>query len=111
MAETLRDRRWRTGPAVFRHLGKLLTEGHASLRDDFEVSWEQADVAVEVAAAAGATGAKMIGGGFGGSVLALLPAEREAAVRSALAAAFAAREWAAPVFLDAIPSPAARRIM
>ena len=61
----------------------MLTEGHASLRDDFEVSWQQADVAVNVAIEAGAYGAKMIGGGFGGSVLALLPAGRLPSVRTA----------------------------
>ena len=60
-------------PDSYPFIGKLLTEGHASLRDDFEVSWPQADAAVAVAIEAGAYGAKMIGGGFGGSVLALLP--------------------------------------
>ena len=43
-----------------------------SLRDDFEISWPEADVAVDAALAAGALGARMIGGGFGGSVLALV---------------------------------------
>ena len=62
------------------------------------------DAAIE----AGAYGAKMIGGGFGGSVLALLPAERVAAVRVALAESFAARGWTPPEFLEAIPAPAAR---
>ena len=90
--------------------GKLLTEGHASLRDDFEVSWPQADVAVDAAVEAGAYGAKMIGGGFGGSVLALMPAERAPSVRAALAESFAARNWTPPEFLEAIPAPAARRL-
>jgi galactokinase len=94
---------------TFRYVGALLTEGHASLRDDFEVSWPQADAAVDVAIGSGAYGAKMIGGGFGGSVLALIPGEREATVRSLLSETFAARGWAAPEFLDAVPSPAARR--
>jgi galactokinase len=99
------------GTGAFRFLGQLLTAGHASLRDDFEVSWEQADVTVDAALAAGAYGAKMIGGGFGGSVLALLPAGREAAVRSVISEAFQRRAWAAPEFLDARPSPAARRLL
>jgi galactokinase len=90
--------------------GKLLTEGHASLRDDFEVSWPQADAAVDAAIEAGAYGAKMIGGGFGGSVLALIPAERVRSVREALAESFAARNWTPPEFLEAIPAPAARRV-
>jgi galactokinase len=95
--------------ATYRYVGTLLTEGHVSLRDDFEVSWPQADAAVDVAIGSGAYGAKMIGGGFGGSVLALIPLEREASVRSLLSETFSARGWAAPDFLDAVPSPAARR--
>ena len=95
--------------AVYRYVGALLTEGHASLRDDFEVSWPQADAAVNVAIGSGAYGAKMIGGGFGGSVLALIPLEREATVRSLLSETFQQRGWAAPEYLDAVPSPAARR--
>jgi galactokinase len=91
-------------------IGKLLVEGHASLRDDFQVSWPQADVAVETAITAGAYGAKMIGGGFGGSVLALAPAGRTAAVRAAVSEAFTGRGWTPPEFLDAVPSPAARQI-
>ena len=94
---------------TYRYVGTLLTEGHASLRDDFEVSWPQADTAVDVAIGAGAYGAKMIGGGFGGSVLALIPLEREATVRSLLSETFSERGWAAPEFLAAVPSPAARR--
>jgi galactokinase len=97
------------GADTLRYVGALLTQGHASLRDDFEVSWPQADAAVHVAIESGAYGAKMIGGGFGGSVLALIPLEREATVRSLLSEAFSARGWAAPRFLDAVPSPAARR--
>ena len=66
--------RGENGADTYRYVGTLLTEGHASLRDDFEVSWPQADAAVDAAIGAGAYGAKMIGGGFGGSVLALIPA-------------------------------------
>jgi galactokinase len=91
-------------------IGKLLTEGHASLRDDFEVSWPQADAAVAVANEAGAYGAKMIGGGFGGSILALLPSERVTSMRAALSASFAARGWTPPKFLEAVAAPAARRL-
>ncbi|HZZ54449.1 MAG TPA: galactokinase [Trebonia sp.] len=96
--------------AIYRYIGRLLTEAHASLRDDFEVSWPAADVTVEVAVAAGALGARMIGGGFGGSVLALIPVERIAAVRAALTDAFTERGWTPPEFIDAIPSAAARQL-
>ena len=97
-------------PDIYPFTGKLLTEGHASLRDDFEVSWPQADAAVGAAIEAGAYGAKMIGGGFGGSVLALVPAEFAPSVRTALAGAFAERDWTPPEFLEAIPAAAARRL-
>jgi galactokinase len=104
---------WPAGPGdreMYALIGRLLVEGHASLRDDFEVSWPEADVAVEVAVAAGAYGAKMIGGGFGGSVLALVPDERAGALRAAVTETFTARGWTPPEFLDAVPSPPARRI-
>ena len=55
-------------------IGPLLTASHASLRDDFEVSWPEADAAVGTAVRAGALGARMTGGGFGGAVIALAPA-------------------------------------
>ena len=95
---------------IYRYIGESLIEGHASLRDDFEVSWREADVTVAEAVAAGAYGAKMIGGGFGGSVLALMPAEREGAVRTAVTEAFTANGWTPPEFLEAVPSPPARRL-
>jgi galactokinase len=93
-----------------RYMGSLLLEGHASLRDDFEVSWPEADLAVETTMTAGAYGAKMIGGGFGGSVLALVPTGRAGAVRTAVTEMFITRDWTPPDFLDAIPSPPARRL-
>jgi galactokinase len=51
--------------------GQLLLQSHASLRDDYEVSTPELDVLVERACAAGAYGARLVGGGFGGSILAL----------------------------------------
>jgi galactokinase len=111
IAEVLNAPAARDGDAgAFRLIGELLTEGHASLRDDFEVSWPAADLTVETAIAAGAYGAKMIGGGFGGSVLALVPRSSLEPVRAAVAGAFTAREWNHPQFLDAVPSPPARRL-
>jgi galactokinase len=107
MAAALQDL---AAPGVYAFAGQLLTEGHVSLRDDFEVSWPEADIAVAVAIAAGALGAKMIGGGFGGSVLALIPADRLAEVRAALTEAFSERGWTPPEYLDAVPSAAARRL-
>jgi galactokinase len=91
-------------------VGALLTASHLSLRDQFAVSWPEADVAVEEAVRAGARGARMVGGGFGGSVIALVPAERAENVRTAITAAYAGRGWAEPRFLDAVPSEGARRV-
>jgi galactokinase len=98
-----------TGPAAYARIGDLLSAAHRSLRDDFEVSWPQADVAVEAAGAAGALGARMIGGGFGGSVLVLAPAGAGPAVRAAIDGAFGRRSWTPPEFTAAVPSAGAAR--
>jgi galactokinase len=96
---------------AYRDIGRLLTQAHASLRDDFEISWPEADTTVEAALAAGAFGARMIGGGFGGSVLALVPAGRGGVpVRAAITEAFGRHGWRTPQFLDAVPSASARRV-
>jgi galactokinase len=99
------------GADLYREIGRLLTQAHSSLRDDFEISWPEADAAVEAAVAAGALGARMIGGGFGGSVLALTPAASGDSVRAAVTEAFTRHGWTAPEFLDAAPSACARRLV
>ena len=81
-------------------LGRLMTASHASLRDDYEVSCPELDVAVESALEAGALGARMTGGGFGGSAIALVPSGTEAAVQDAVLGAFEAEGWAIPRFVD-----------
>ncbi|NJP46221.1 galactokinase [Actinacidiphila epipremni] len=68
-------------------IGPLLTAGHASLRDDFQVSCAELDLVAGTALDAGALGARMTGGGFGGSVVALVPEERAGAVTQAVRAA------------------------
>jgi galactokinase len=91
--------------------GGLLSASHVSLRDDFQVSWPAADVAVEAALSAGALGARMTGGGFGGCVLVLLPADRHAAVTAALRAALGApAALAEGQFLTAEPARGAREV-
>jgi galactokinase len=90
-------------PAV----GVHLDASHASLRDDFEVSCAELDLAVATARAAGAVGARMVGGGFGGSVLALVPAAHTPTVRDAVTAAFADAGLAPPAYLLAVPSEGA----
>jgi len=90
-------------------IGPLLSASHRSLAGDFEVSWPQADAAVSAAERGGAAGARMVGGGFGGSVIALVPADT-AGVRAAVSGEFAARGWPAPRFLAAPPSAGAHRL-
>ena len=91
-------------------IGELLTASHRSLRDEFRVSWPQADAAVEAAIDAGAAGARMTGGGFGGSVVALLESERAGPIRHAITRSFTRHGWPAPRYLDTIPSDGARRL-
>jgi galactokinase len=68
------------------------------------------DVAVDVAREHGALGARMTGGGFGGSAIALVPTDAVDTVAQAVHEAFAARRWTAPAFLLAEPSASGRRI-
>jgi galactokinase len=76
-----------------RELGELLTESHRSLRDDYEVSCAELDLAVDAALTAGALGARMTGGGFGGFAIALTDAGREHAIRSQVSKAFRNEGW------------------
>ncbi|HET7430485.1 MAG TPA: galactokinase [Nocardioides sp.] len=89
-------------------LAAALDASHVSMRDDFEISCGELDLAVETAQAAGARGARMTGGGFGGSALALVPASSLADVRRAVTAAFADAGFRAPAYLLATPSGGAR---
>jgi galactokinase len=86
-------------------IGPLLTAGHASLRDDFQVSCPELDLLADTALAAGALGARMTGGGFGGSVIVLTAADAAAEVSRALVAALPQ----ARVF-EAVPAQGAHRL-
>lgn len=89
--------------------GKSMQASHASLRDDYEVSVAQLDVSVDVAMQHGALGARMTGGGFGGSSIALLPSENVEVAAEAIARAFAKAGFAEPEFAVALPGAGARR--
>jgi galactokinase len=91
-------------------VGPLLTASHVSLRDDYEVSCDELDVVVESALAAGAIGARMTGGGFGGSAIALAPTDRVELVEQAVGRAFVDRGWELPAVLEAPASSAADRV-
>ena len=71
---------------------------------------EELDVACAVAVETGALGARMTGGGFGGSAIALVPSERADAVAAAVTAAFAERGWRPPGVLPGRPAAGARRL-
>ncbi|WP_144790686.1 galactokinase family protein [Kocuria palustris] len=85
-------------------VGRILTAGHLSMRDDAEASFWAADLIVDTALAEGADGARLIGGGFGGSVLMLVPTARTEPIAAAVASAMAAAELPSPRFLDIVPS-------
>lgn len=91
-------------------IGPVLTAGHASLRDDFAVSCAELDLVVEAAGAAGALGARMTGGGFGGSAIVLVEAEAAEAVGKAVEYAFAVAGHRAPRVFEAVPGAGARRV-
>ena len=90
-------------------VGGLLTASHASLRDDYDVSCPELDQAVDTCLSAGALGARMTGGGFGGSVIALVRTDRAEAIGDAVIAAFAERGFHPPVLRRVTPAPGARR--
>ncbi|BDV32024.1 galactokinase [Microbacterium terricola] len=90
-------------------IGPLLLASHASMRDDFEISVPELDTAVEAAMSAGAIGARMTGGGFGGAAIALVRHADAERVTDAVAAAFAERGFAAPHIFTVSPSAGAGR--
>lgn len=94
----------------FVKLGKLLSGSHISLRDDFAVSCPELDSAVDTALARGALGARMIGGGFGGSAIALLEKESVEETKAAIESAYLARSFKAPRFFTSLPSQGAQII-
>ena len=92
-----------------RAIGDLLIASHAAMRDDFEISVPELDLAVDTALTAGALGARMTGGGFGGAAIALIPADLVPAATDAVHAAFAASGFRAPNVFTVTPSQGARR--
>jgi galactokinase len=92
-----------------RAIGDLLTASHVSMRDDFEISVAELDLAVDTALGAGALGARMTGGGFGGAAIALVENARIDDTATAVARAFAASGYRAPHTFTVTPSDGARR--
>ena len=88
-------------------VGDILSASHTSLSRDFAASTPALDLAVATAVEAGALGARLTGGGFGGSAIALVPVGRADDVRRAVEAAFAADGLAVPRHLTVLPSAGA----
>jgi galactokinase len=91
----------------FALVGELLNQSHASLRDDYTVSCPELDTAVDAALAAGALGSRMVGGGFGGSAIALIQASKTSETIKGIEKAFSSKRFKAPRFFTSLPSQGA----
>jgi galactokinase len=91
----------------FEKVGDLINQSHTSLRDDYTVSCPELDTAVDAALAAGALGSRMVGGGFGGSAIALIQASKTAETIKAVEKAFSGKGFKAPRFFTSLPSQGA----
>jgi len=90
-------------------LGELLLSSHASMRDDFEISIPELDLAVETAMETGAVGSRMTGGGFGGAAIAVISESKLSELEQNVNRAFAAAGYASPRVFAVLPSQGARR--
>jgi galactokinase len=91
----------------FVKVGRLINASHLSLRDDYTVSCPELDTAVDASLAAGALGSRMVGGGFGGSAIALIEAAKTTETIRAVEKAFADKKFKAPRFFTSLPSQGA----
>ncbi|MGO1266154.1 MAG: galactokinase, partial [Microbacterium gubbeenense] len=87
-----------------RGIGGLLVASHVSMRDDFEISVPELDTAVSAALDAGAIGARMTGGGFGGAAIAVVENDRLDETKQQVSSAFAAADYAEPNQFTVTPS-------
>lgn len=94
----------------FKKLGELLNASHASLRDDYSVSCPELNMAVDASLSAGALGARMVGGGFGGSAIALIEAKNIQRTIEAIESGFTNKKFKAPRFFTSLPSQGAEII-
>ena len=94
----------------FEKVGHLINQSHASLRDDYTVSCPELDTAVDAANAAGALGSRMVGGGFGGSAIALIQASKTSETIKGIEKAFSDKGFKAPRFFTSLPSQGAELI-
>ena len=94
----------------FEKVGQLINQSHISLRDDYTVSCPELDTAVDAALSAGALGSRMVGGGFGGSAIALIQASKTTETIGAIEKAFSSKGFKAPRFFTSLPSQGAELI-
>ena len=94
----------------FEKVGNLINQSHISLRDDYTVSCSELDTAVDAALSAGALGSRMVGGGFGGSAIALIQASKTTETIGAIEKAFSSKGFKAPRFFTSLPSQGAELI-
>lgn len=95
------------GKGDFVKVGQLINASHVSLRDDYTVSCPELDTAVDASLAAGALGSRMVGGGFGGSAIALIEASKTTQTIRSVEKAFADKKFKAPRFFTSLPSQGA----
>lgn len=90
-------------------IGPVLTESHTSMRDDYRISCPELDLAVDTALTSGALGARMTGGGFGGSAIALVRATDRPSIERAVREAFHRHSFTEPRLFTAVPAAGAGR--
>jgi galactokinase len=91
-------------------LAPLLDASHESMREDFEITVPQVDLAVETARSSGSLGARMTGGGFGGCIIALVELGDSERIGEAIVESFGAAGYGPPVYFTAVPSTGAQRL-
>jgi galactokinase len=92
-----------------RSIGQLMIDSHSSMRDDFQISITELDVAVETALSKGAIGSRMTGGGFGGAAIALIESQKAASLTKAVIEKFQKEGFEKPEIFKVIPDAGAKR--
>ena len=95
----------------FARCGALMVQSHASMRDDFEISIDELDTAVETSMRHGALGARMTGGGFGGAAIALCPIEKISDLTNSVYAEFELLGYAKPEIFTVNAADGASRLI
>lgn len=95
----------------FKRCGELMVQSHASMRDDFEISIDELDTAVETSMRHGALGARMTGGGFGGAAIALCPIEKISDLTNSVYAEFELLGYAKPEIFTVNAADGASRLI